>query len=165
MYLHFIYLVLGTVNNFPFRLGAFSLVQFASLCCTSSKLIDSIKTLNNFQYLDMSPCLLVGQFLCLLVWCFRSSYCVLILVQCNRRWSIWSPWPHEHLASSRRLKRWRYAPVFPCPNSTAASFGVKFIFIPSLSRTVGKYCFVAAALLHVVHSACHFCMASSAASW
>jgi len=108
MYLHFIYLELGTVNNSPLQLGAFSLVQFTSLFCMSSKSIDSIKALNSFQYLDMSSCLLSGQFLCLLIWCFRSSCCVLVLVQWNRRWSmVWSPWPHEHLASSRRFKRWR----------------------------------------------------------
>jgi len=141
VYVFAIYLFsIGTVNNSPLQLGAFSLVQFASLCCMSSKSIDSIKALNNFRYLVMSSCLLSGQFLCLFIWCFRSSRCVLHLVQWNRRWSIvWSPGPHEHLASSHSLKRWRYALVFPCPDSTAASFGAKFIFIPSLSRTVGKY--------------------------
>ena len=65
MYLHFIYLALGTVNNFPFQLGAFSLVQFASLCCMSSKLIVSIKALNNFRYFVMSSCFIAGQFVCL----------------------------------------------------------------------------------------------------
>jgi hypothetical protein len=111
----------------------------------------------------MSSCLLAGQFLSLLIWCFRSPRCALVLVQWNRKWStVWSPLLQIHFASSRRLKLWRYALVFPCPDSTAAIFGVKLIFIPSLSRTDGKYCFVA--LWYVVHSACHFCMASSAAS-
>jgi hypothetical protein len=63
------------------------------------------------------------------------------------------------------LKRWRHAVILPCPVSTAVSFGVRLIFIPSLSRNDRKYCFVAAALNDVVHSVCHFCMASSAASY
>jgi len=126
-----------------------------SLCCRSSKSIDSIKALNCFRCLDMRSCLLAGQFFCLLVWCFRSSRCALVLVQRNRRCAmVWSSWPREHAASSRRLNRWRYALVFPCPDSTTASFGVKLIFIPSLSLTVGKYPFVADALWHVVYSAC-----------
>jgi hypothetical protein len=69
-----------------------------------------------------------------------------------------------HVAS-RSLKQWRYALVFLCPDSMAARFGVRLIFVPSLSHTVGKYSFVAAALSHVVHSSCHFCLASSAASY
>jgi hypothetical protein len=137
-----------------------------SLCCRSSKSINSIQALNIFRCLDMRSCLLAGHFFCLLIWYFRSSRWVLVLVQWNRRWfMVWSPWPQEHAASSRRLNRWRYALVFPCPDNTAASFGVKLIFIPSLSLTVGKYSFVADASWHVVHSACHFCLASSAATW
>ena len=66
VYVFAIYLFsIGTVNNSPLQLRAFSLVQFASLCCMSSKSIDSIKALNNFRYLVMSSCLLSGQFLCL----------------------------------------------------------------------------------------------------
>jgi hypothetical protein len=137
-----------------------------SLCCMCSKPIDSIKALNSFRCLDMWSCLLVGQFFCFLIWCFRSSHCVQVLVQWNRRWSvIGSPGPQENAASSRRSNWWRYSLVFLCPDSTAASFGVKLMFIPSLSLTVGKYCFVADALWHIVHSVCHFCLASSAPLW
>ena len=76
-----------------------------SLCCRSSKSIDSIKAPNSFRCLDMRSCLLAGQFVCLHIWCFRSSRCVLVLVQWNRRWSmVWSPWPQEHAASSHRLQ-------------------------------------------------------------
>ena len=69
-----------------------------------------------------------------------------------------------HFASSHRLNRYRYALVLPCPDSTAISFGVRLIFVPILSMTVGKYCFVASALDVFVHCSCHFWMASSAAS-
>ena len=161
-----IYLVLDKVVASFFNRMRIVNRPYWSRCCMSSKSIDSIKAQNNFRCLAMSSCLLAGQFLCLLIWCFRGSRCVLVLVQWNKRWStVWSPWPQIHFASSRRLKRWRYALVFPCPDSTAASFGVKLMFIHSLSRTDGKYCFVAAALWHVVHSACYFCLSSSAASW
>jgi len=78
---------------------------------------------------------------------------------------VWPLWPPIHLASSLKLNRLRYALVFPCPFSTAASFAVNVNFVPSLFCTDGKYCFVAAALLLAVHSACHFCLASSAAMW
>ena len=161
-----VYSVLDTlVTSFVYWLGVVSRPYWL-LCCRSSKSIDYIKALNCFRCLDMRSCLLAGQFFCLLIWCFRSFRCVLVLVQWNRRWSmVWSPWPQKHTASSHTLNRWRYALVFPCPDSTATSFGVKLIFIPSLSLTVGKYCFVADALWHVVHSAYHFCLASSAPLW
>jgi len=77
----------------------------------------------------------------------------------------WSSWPYIHLALSLSLNRCTYALVFLCPVSTAASFAVNVNFIPRLFCTDGKYCFVAAALLLAVHSACHFCLASSAALW
>jgi len=66
------------------------------------------------------------------------------------------PCPQMHVASSRSLKRLRYAIVLPRPVSIAAKFEVRLIFILSLSCTVGKHCFVVAALVHAVHSSCHF---------
>jgi len=57
-----------------------------------------------------------------------------------------------------------YAPDLPCPVKMAVRFGVRLIFVRSLPSTVGKYCFVVAALALVIHSSCHFCLASSAAS-
>ena len=42
---------------------------------------------------------------------------------------VWSLWPHIHLASSLKLNLYKYALVFPCPISTAASFAVSVIFI------------------------------------
>ena len=69
-----------------------------------------------------------------------------------------------HFASSRRLNRYKYAFVLPCPDSTAVSFEIRLIFVPSLSITLGKYSFVAYALDVFVHCSCHFRITSSAAS-
>jgi hypothetical protein len=104
---------------------------YRTLYCRSLKSIDFIKALNKFRYLDTSSCLLAGQFPFLIVCCFRTSLCVWVFVQWNSRWSVvGSPWPQMHVASSRSLKRWRYALVFPCPDSMAARFGVRLIFVP-----------------------------------
>ena len=139
---------------------------YSSFCSTSSISIVSINSQNTFLCLDISSCLFSIQFRSCLIWCFRISRCVLVFSQWNRRWSmVWSLWPHVHLASSLMLNRLRYALVFPCPVSTAASFAFSVNFIPSLFCTDGKYCFVAAALLLAVQSACHFGLASSAAMW
>ena len=69
-----------------------------------------------------------------------------------------------HFASFRRLNRYKYALAVLCLDSTAVSFRVSLNFVPILSMTVGKYCFVASALDVFVHCSCHFWMASSAAS-
>jgi hypothetical protein len=114
-----------------------------SLCCKKSKSIDSIYALNTFRCLVISSGLLSSQFIFLFIWSFRRSLCALVYEQWKRMWSIvWSSLPQMHFASSRSLKRWRYALILPCPDSTAVSFGVRLIFIPSLSRTDGKYCFL-----------------------
>jgi hypothetical protein len=131
---------------------------------SSSKSIDSMKVMNESQYFVMSSCLLAGQVLILSMHCFRTSLCVCNIVQWFSRWSIvWLPCLQMHIVSSLSLKQWRYALVLPCPVSIAARFGVRLIFTLSLSCTVGKYCFVTAALAHVLHSSCHCCLASSAA--
>ena len=49
------------------------------------KSVDSTKALNKFRYLDMSSCLLAGQFCYWLMCCFRASGCVLVFVQWNKR--------------------------------------------------------------------------------
>ena len=139
--------------------------HYLSLCCNKSKSIDSLNALYTFRCLVISSILFACRFIGLFIWSFSSSLWALVLVQWKKRWSIvWSSLPQMHFASSLKLNRWRYALVLPCPDRTAVSFGVTLILIPSLSWTDGKYCLVAAALSDVVHSVCHFCMASSAAS-
>jgi hypothetical protein len=146
-------------------LAWFSYVLIA-ICYRSSKSIDSIKAINEFLYFVTSSCLLAGQFPFWIMHCFRTSLCVWIVVHWFSRWSVvWSPCPQMHVASSRSLKRLRYALVLPCPVSIAARFGVRLIFILSLSCTVGKYCLVVAALVHVVHSSCHFCVCVCVCVW
>jgi hypothetical protein len=98
--------------------------------------------------------------------CFRTSRWALVFAQWNRRWSMdWYSLPQLHVASSLRWNRCRSAFVIPYPVSTAVIFGVSFILDLSLSWTVGKYCLLAVALWLVVHSRCHYCLASSSASW
>jgi hypothetical protein len=81
-------------------------------------------------------------------------------------WSMaWYSFPHLHFASSLRWNRCKCALVIPCPVSTAVIFGVSLILDLSLSWTVGKYCLVATAFWHVVHSPCHVFLAASLASW
>jgi len=164
--MHFNQFSIGYGCHFLFQLDAYRWSALLVTLLYEFKINWFYKNTKHFPMLGYEFLFACRPLLFLIIWCFRSSRCVLVLVQWNRRWSIvWSPWPQIHFASSRRLKRWRYALVFPCPDSTAASFGVKLIFIPSLSRIVRKYCFVVAALWLVVHSACHFCLASSSASW
>ena len=120
--------------------------HYLSLCCNKSKSIDSLNAIYTFQCcLVISSILLSCRLIDLFVWSFSSSLWALVFVQWKRRWSIvWSSLPQMHFASSLKFNRWRYALVLPCPDRTAVSFGVRLILIPSLSRTDGKCCIVAA---------------------
>ena len=128
----------------------------------SSKSIALTKALNSFWYLDVKSSFLTGQ---VPICCLMTSRCSLKFGQWNSRWSIdWYSSPQLHVASSVGWNRCRYAFVIPWPVSTAVIFGVSFILDRTVCWIVGKYCLVAAALLLVVHSSCHLCMASSSAS-
>ena len=80
------------------------------------------------------------------------------------------PWIGIHCRSYTSLRHSGETGVGMPSSSHAQSaqllfLGVSFILDLSLSWTVGKYRLVAVALWLVVHSRCHFCLASSSASW
>ena len=116
----------------------------------------------NSLYLVMRSSLIAGH---VPICCCRTSVCALMFAQWNRMCSIdCYSLPHLHVASSLRWNRCKYAFVIPCPVSTDVISGVSFILDLSLAWTVGKYCLVTAAFW-LVHSLCHFCLATSLASW
>jgi hypothetical protein len=89
----------------------------------------------------MSSCLLAGYFPFLSMHCFRTSLCVWIVVHWFSSWSfVWSPCPQMHVASSRSLKRLRYALVFPCPVSITKTViwmfwkGLSFSYLENASN-------------------------------
>jgi hypothetical protein len=144
---------------FPNRLVSHSYWAF---CCKVSKSTDSTNTLNCFWYLNMRFIWLSARYLFAVLW-------LLIEHWCSRSETGDDPWFGIHGRSFMSLPLSGETDagmpfVIPSPVSTAVIFGVSFIFYLSLSRTVGKYSLVAAAL-RLVHSCCHFCLASSLASW
>jgi len=60
---------------------------YCSFYSKSSKSIESKNFQNTFLCLDISSCLISIQFLSWLIWCFRTSRCVLVFSHWNRRWS------------------------------------------------------------------------------
>jgi len=58
---------------------------YCSFSGKGSKSIESINSQNSFLCLDISSCLISIQFLSWLIWCFRTSCCVLVFSHWNRR--------------------------------------------------------------------------------
>ena len=73
-----------------------------------SKCIDSVNLMNAFRCSFISLFLLTGHFPCFTTLFLRRSLCRWSKVQCLSKWSIvWSPFLHEHSASSCIFNRCR----------------------------------------------------------
>ena len=120
---------------FPLLLVLF--IVYWTLCCISSKPIDSTNRLKIFWCSLIRFCLAVGHApICRIM----VSRCSLVFSQWNRIWSIVWYSLQLHVASSLRWNLCKYAFVIPCSVNTAVIFGVSFsLSLSVITVIVGGY--------------------------
>ena len=124
-----------------------------------SKSVDSTEVRNESRCFMVRSCLLAGQCPAFVAFFFITCLFDSSRGQWYRRWSIvWSPCSQAHVAFSRILNRWKYALVFPCPVIIATIYCVTLILVVNFSWTVGNYCLVFAALVHVRGMGTAYCV-------